>query len=383
MEIERHSLTIAFDAKRLFNNNTGLGNYSRTLVRNLQKYYPQHEYHLFTPKIKVNEETEYFLDTTKFTIHTPKRTGILYRSWLMSRDVNNLKPDIFHGLSHELPYGLNRDINTLVTFHDLIYEKFPDQFGLWDRYAYKFKYKGSAFKSDFILAISQSTKKDLKEIYGLDDEKIHVVYQSCHSDFQKTGMSQDSKLPKKLDGLRDFLLYVGSIIERKGLLDIVEAYSHLPKEFQKPFVVVGSGKGHYYNSILSLIEKCKLQDKFIFLNSITNHQLVSIYNGCSIFIYPSIYEGFGIPVIESLFCKKPVITTNVSSLPEAAGPGAILVMPNDIMALSEGIKTLLTQKDIYITKAQSGYDYVKDNFSDRITAENLIQLYKLIIDKKI
>jgi len=378
--IEIKPLIIAFDAKRLFNNNTGLGNYSRTLVRNLQKYYPQHKYHLFTPKIIINDETQYFLDTSKFIIHTPKRSPFLYRSWLMSREINNLQPDIFHGLSHEIPFGLHKNIKSVVTFHDLIYEKFPSQFGLWDRYAYKIKYKSSAFRSDYILAISQSTKNDLKDIYHLDDRKIHVVYQSCHSDFQLLELPKNTLLPKKIIGLKDYFLYVGSIIERKGLLDIVKAYSELPTNFQRPFVVVGSGKGHYMQSVHNLIEQYHLKDKFIFLNSISNHQLVIIYDNCFIFIYPSIYEGFGIPIIESLYRKKPVITTTESSLPEAAGPGALLVKPNNVKGIVESIITLTTQKDTYYSKGQRGHEYVKEKFSDDITAKSLMQFYKYILE---
>ena len=116
-------MVIAFDAKRVFHNFTGLGNYSRTLLKNLATYYPEHEYHLFTPSIKENAETNYFLNNPQFIIHTPLKNKIGWRLLHMGGHVNTLNPDIFHGLSHELPVGLNTyTIKSVVTFHDLIYE---------------------------------------------------------------------------------------------------------------------------------------------------------------------------------------------------------------------------------------------------------------------
>lgn len=373
--LSENKLIIAFDAKRLFLNNTGLGNYSRTLVKNLQKFYPHHEYHLFTPKIVENEDTKYFFDASKFTIHTPKSSRFLYRTWLMSKAINKLKPHIFHGLSHEIPLGLDSSIQVFVTFHDLIYEKFPQQFGFWERHAYKIKYKSSAFRADHIIAISESTQKDLLAIYNLHPSKINVVYQSCHSDFQTVKNKDIHNLPSPLQQLKGYYLYVGSIIERKGLLDCIKAYNTLPNNLKIPFVVVGSGRGDYARAVLDEIQNLQLEDNFIFLNSISNKSLVSIYDHCSIFLYPSIYEGFGIPIIESLFRQKPVITTQVSSLPEAMGQGGVLVPPNDINAIKNAIIFLMQDTQNYQTLAEAGFQHVKDHFSDSVTAQNLHQKY--------
>lgn len=373
------NLKIAFDAKRLFYNHTGLGNYSRTLVKNLQKYFPENEYHLFTPGIKENSETDFFINSGKFIIHTPQHSNILYRTWLMSADVNRLKPHIFHGLSHEIPFGLDKTIRTVVTFHDLIYEKYPHQFGIWDRYLYKWKYKSSAFRSDRILAISQSTKNDLEQLYRLDSTKIHVIYQSCHEDFQMPGHPLVSDFPKSIKDLSGYFLYVGSIIERKGLLDCVKAYSLLPTEYRRPFVVVGSGKGRYMASVTEEIKKYNLQDDFIFLNNISNSELVRIYDRCWVFLYPSIYEGFGIPVIESLFRKRPVITIMASSLPEAAGEGGILVPGHNPEAIAEAVISYLTNEELYNDKVNKGFRHVSEKFSSKKTADQLMHWYKSII----
>lgn len=360
-------MILAFDAKRLFNNFTGLGNYSRTLVRNLQSNYPEHEYHLFTPKMVKNKETEYFLDSGKFTIHTSNTP--LWRSIGMSRVINKLSPDIFHGLSHELPLGLRPEIKTVVTFHDLIYELYPAQFGLWDRYMYALKYKYAAKKADMVVCISQSTKEDLVHLYQVPENKIQVVYQSCHEIFQTSRPDAEKK---------DFYLYVGSLIERKNIKQAIRAYAMLDTTYQKPFVIVGSGPKKYVDEMKDLISQFGLSDHFEFISHVDNERLINLYDQSFLLCYPSLYEGFGIPVIEALFRKKPVITSNLSSLPEAAGPGAILINPH----IPEEIRDAFIKinNDILHAKlSEEGYQYVKTNFSSRATAENLMNLYKKML----
>lgn len=360
-------MILAFDAKRLFNNFTGLGNYSRTLVRNLKTFYPEHEYHLFSPKIVKNAETEYFLDAGKFTVHTSNTP--LWRTIGMSREINTLAPDIFHGLSHELPLGLRPEIQTVVTFHDLIYELYPTQFGVWDRYLYAFKYRYAAKTADMIVCISQSTKEDLLDLYHVPENKIQVVYQSCHEIFQT--FSPDS-------GKKDFYLYVGSLIERKNIKNAIRAYAMLDIAYQKPFVIVGSGPKKYVHEIKDLISRFGLSAHFEFISHVDNEQLINLYDRSFLLCYPSVYEGFGIPVIEALFRKKPVITSDLSSLPEAAGPGAMLINPYKPEEIRDAFMKL-NNEVLYAKYAEEGYRYAKANFSSRATVENLMNLYKKML----
>ena len=370
-------LVIAFDAKRLFNNFTGLGNYSRTLVKNLQHFYPQHEYHLFTPKIRKNDETVYFLDETKFIIHTPKNFNPLWRTFGMASDVNGLKPDIFHGLSHEIPFGIHHKTKKIVTFHDLIYEKFPDQFGLWDRTMYRWKYKSSAKRANHIAAISESTKNDLVDMYNISAEKISVIFQSCHDIFQDE-TTDDENVIIELAGINDYYLYVGSLIERKGLLQTIIAFAQLPETNRKPFVVVGKGSKNYKSKVTDMIRYYSLEEYFYFIDSISNQHLISVYDHCFALIYPSVYEGFGIPVIEALFRHKPVITSDISSLPEAAGPGAILVNPYSPDDISKAM-IWLNEKKVYQDLSAKGHVYVKSRFSSETTTGSMMELYLNIL----
>lgn len=347
----------------------------------MQQFYPNHEYHLFTTKATKNVETEYFFDNQKFTIHTPTSWNPFWRTFGMSTDINAINPDVFHGLSHEIPFGLDPNIATVVTFHDLIYEIYPKQFGLWDRNIYHLKYKSSAKRSQFVIAISQSTKNDLLQLYELEEEKITVLYQSCSDVFMDEKPSEiiyNDIIPEDLVG---YYLYVGSIIERKGLLQIIMAYAQLPVEYRKPLVIVGKGDKSYIQKVQDMIQYYNLESNIIFVHGMTNQQLVQVYDNSFCLIYPSVYEGFGIPVIESLFRNKPVITSDLSSLPEAAGPGAILVNPYDINELTQAMIELHSPM-LYEELSSSGYNYVQTLFAPEKTTVSLQRFYQMIASKK-
>ena len=361
-------LKIGFDAKRLFHNHTGLGNYSSTLVRDLQRLYPEHEYHLFTPKISNHTVVDYFLDSENFKIHTYKgKFSAYWRSRGMTKDINAADLDIYHGLSHELPLNSHSIMaKTVVTFHDLIYEYYPEQFGLWDRYMYKRKYRYAAQNADRVVAISESTKNDLNQLYQVDPTKVSVVYQSCNPAFYNT--------PKSIHSDEQYLLYVGSLIERKSFMLIVEAMATIPKDKRAKVKVVGQG-GKYADRVKARILELGLDEHFEFLNHLDNDALLSIYDNAIAMVYPSIYEGFGIPLIESLYRDTPVITTSASSLPEAAGPGAIYIEPGDKVALANAMLDIASNHTLRRELAQKGKAYVSSRYTDEISAKGMMAVY--------
>ncbi|MBK8808906.1 MAG: glycosyltransferase [Bacteroidales bacterium] len=185
-------LKIGFDAKRLFNNYTGLGNYSRTLVSNLQINFPDNEYFLYSPSAKNNAQTENFYSDS-FKIIKPNHFFKNY--WRTFGVVNNIIADdldIYHGLSHELPIGAQKSRTTnIVTIHDLLYLLYPDNFSAIDRKIYDFKFRHACKVADKIVAISNNTKKDIITYFGIEPEKISVIYQTC-SDIYKRKISQET-----------------------------------------------------------------------------------------------------------------------------------------------------------------------------------------------
>ncbi|MFZ1256056.1 MAG: glycosyltransferase family 1 protein [Saprospiraceae bacterium] len=372
-------MKIGFDAKRLFYNKTGLGNYSRTLVANLQNRFPQNEFHLYTPSIKPEPYSNAFLDKSKFQIHLAN--GIskkLWRAHLINKDLDNDGIELYHGLSNELPFGLK--IKSVVTIHDLIFKIYPNTYNLIDRFIYNYKFKNSCMKADKIIAISEHTKKDIVHHYHIEPNKIEVVYQTCNSCFIDGAESKmDHPANTKYLLPKEYLLYVGSVEPRKNLSTLINSYQYLPLEFQLPLVIIGKGKS-YKLKIFNQIQQLNLKNKIIWIENLeSNEQLASIYQQAAVFIYPSLYEGFGIPIIEALYSKTPVITSNCSSLPEAAGPDSFYFNPLNPVELSETIITALTDNTKRKIAIENGLKYAKLNFSEKIVSDKLMSIYKGLI----
>lgn len=374
-------MKIGFDAKRLFNNFTGLGNYSRTLVSNMQRYYPDNQYNLYTPKVKYNEETTPFLDKN-FKVN--KAHGLipsLWRSCSIVQDLKRDKIDIYHGLSHDLPFGIQyTKIRSVVTIHDVCYKTFPDMFPFTERSIYELKYRHSCLNSSRIIAISESTKRDIIELLGVDAHKIDVIYQAINPTFySRQSDIEVSKVIDKYNIPKEYILSVGSINSRKNLLGIVHAYTLLPKELQIPLVIVGNG-GEYKEQVLRFATNAGIENKLIMLGNLTSSvDLQAIYQQAELLIYPSFYEGFGLPVTEALLCGTPVITSNVSSLPEAAGPGALYVDPTNIAQIAQSIEKLLIDTKLRAELIQEGHNYALTKFDPRHLTAQVENLYHQLL----
>ena len=225
-------------------------------------------------------------------------------------------------------------IKTVVTIHDLIFKRYPEYYTYADRKIYDWKFGHACRNADRIIAISEQTKRDVIHFYNIAPEKIEVVYQSCHDQFkQKKSRGSINAILEKYSIPNDFMLYVGSLAGRKNVLGVLKVYEVLKESERLPLVVVGSGK-KYKQLMQQYIAGHGLQSLVKFVQ-IQDHELPALYQAASIFIYLSFYEGFGLPVIEALFSQTPVITSNISSLPEAAGPDSILIDPRDTESIGQ------------------------------------------------
>lgn len=372
-------LRIGYDAKRLFNNFTGLGNYSRTLLKNLSYWYPDHAYFLFSPKLTKNSETHFFLNSPLFNVQTTQQKPRFYwRSFGVKKILEKHDIQLFHGLSHEIPIGIQKKgIKSVVTIHDLIFKRYPDQYAWADRRIYDWKFKYACQHADKIVAISESTKQDIVNFYQIDPTKIEVIYQSCHERFMQ------EKSPKLIEGVlqkynlpEHYLLYVGSLIERKNLLGILQAYQHLSVDCQVPLLVIGEGRS-YKEKILSYISQHQLSQKVIFLKPDFD-DLPALYQQAQIFIYPSYFEGFGIPILEALFSQTPVITSNCSSLPEAAGANAYLIDPQDSTQIAHGIEKILSDETFKKNMIEKGYQHAQQFLGEGLTRQ-VMRLYETVV----
>lgn len=371
-------MKIGFDAKRLFLNNTGLGNYSRTLVRNLQAFFPNNEYHLYSPKTKETIENKNFLQPP-FHLHTANSPIKSYwRSRGIIPQLEKDKLNVFHGLSHEIPIGVaNKKIKTIVTIHDLIFKTHPKTYKAIDRLIYNKKWAYSCKNADAIVAISESTKADIINHYGINSEKIKVIYQACQPLFyEMQAEASILKIKKAYQLPPDFLLYVGSIQPRKNLINLIKGYALLPKSLQIPLVLVGNG-GKYKLEVKALIADLKLEKNVVWLeNVMDNHHLQAIYQLAKALVYPSFYEGFGLPVVEALLSKTAVITSNISSMPEAGGKDSWYVNPNSVEEIGAAMELVLSDENERKRRVELSFAYAQAAFSSGKLAGEMMALYR-------
>ena len=334
-------MQIGFDAKRAFNNYSGLGNYSRYIISNICRFYPENECLLYTPNIA---DEDLFHEPEGTIIKRPRtRVGkysrSYWRSFKLIHWLGNDAVDIYHGLSNEIPYGIHQTtIKSIITIHDLIFLEHPELYKSFDRYVYKKKVQYGARVASRIIAVSEQTKQDIIRLLGVDESHIRVVYQGCHRQFYNRVSLETLQYTRQQFALpAEYLLYVGTIEERKNLLKIVQAMDRGNIDF--PLVVVGR-KTSYFNQVKSYIEKRGMRN-IHFLDQVQVSDLPAIYQGSQGFIYPSSYEGFGIPILEALNSGVPVITSSGGCLEETAGKGGLLINPNDQEEMIHAISQVL------------------------------------------
>ena len=374
-------MRIGFDGKRAFSNNTGLGNYSRDTIRIISKSLPQNQFFIYTPKEKKNDRLSFLNESKNIFIRTPNKIlsrlfSSIWRSKTIVKDLFQNKIDLYHGLSHEIPLGIEKtNIKSIVTIHDLIYLRFPKLFSKIDRKIYDIKFRSSCQRANKIIAVSQQTKSDIIKYFGISKEKIEVIYQGCNPIFQEEkSVKKINKVVDKYKLPKEFLLYVGSIEERKNLLTLLRAIANIPDQI---LVVIGSGIA-YKEKCLTFIDDNKLNNRVIFLKNLSLEEMACIYQKAEIFIYPSIFEGFGIPILEALFSKTPVITSKGSCFSEAGGENSKYIDPLSELEITQAILDIKSNKKLQNLMIEKGYQYAL-NFKDEKISKNLISIYNSLI----
>lgn len=379
-------MRIAFDAKRAFQNNTGLGNYSRSLIEALAKNYPEHEYYLAAPK-----QTDMFSIVGMNNVCTITPKGIwkplssLWRSKYVINDLKKLGINVYHGLSNEIPSGINdTGIKSVVTIHDLIFERYPKQYKSVDVAIYRKKFISACKYADKVIAISEQTKQDIMEFYKTPEHKIEVCYQSCNPIFEGIVTEEEKKsIRAKYQLPEKYFLYVGSVIERKNLLLICKAL--LLSNSTIPLVVIGNGNNGYLQTVKSYITENNLQKTVIFLSESPKamsdkgfrsaNDFPAIYQSAIAMIYPSIFEGFGIPILEALWSRLPVITSTVSCMPETGGDAAYYIDPGDADSLAKAMQQIATDDVLRKTMIEKGVVHAQ-KFAPATCAEAVMKVYQ-------
>lgn len=368
-------MKIGFDAKRAFVNSSGLGNYSRNTLNALKKYASQNEYLLFTPEI----QNGLFNNYNDFQIvAASEKSSKMYKLWwrqfILSKKAGAAGIDIFHGLSNELPKGIHKTrYAPVVTIHDLIFLRHPEFYKPVDRKIYKQKVRYACKAAKKIVAISRQTKTDLIELLHVESEKVEVLYQSIAPVyFEKNA---DIYLPLKYNLPEKYILVVGTLEPRKNQLSVLKAIHRT--HIDLPVVFVGK-QTKYVHELHRFVQQNKLKNKLVFLSQIPEDDLAGIYQLASAAIYISVYEGFGLPVIESMASGCPVITSTQSCLPETAGGAALMCDPEDFKRLGDLILELINDKKLHDSLVEKGLVRAQE-FHPATHADKLVKLYSELV----
>jgi glycosyltransferase involved in cell wall biosynthesis len=377
-------MKLGYDGKRAVFNMTGLGNYSRTLLRSLSRYYPDNQYFLYTPAYEHHQRLDFVRQSTNISVRTPRTLmshacKTLWRSYLVNHDVKSDGIELFHGLSNELPYAVRRSgAKSIVTIHDLIFLRHPELYPRLDRKIYRSKVNYACRAADRIVAVSEQTRQDIIGFLDVDPARVKVVYQSCDPIFYHVADEAHRRQVCDKHGLpSQYLLYVGTIERRKNLLGIVKALPLLKQSLDVHLVVIGRGRG-YKEEVLAYVQAQGLAASVHFLTDVPFADFPAIYQMASAFVWPSLFEGFGIPITEALWSNCPVITSAGGCFAEAGGPSTIYIDPEDGATLANAIVRVLEDGDLAKKMCVDGYTYVQ-RFRDSATAVVMIGLYQEIM----
>ena len=372
-------LTIGYDAKRAVSNGTGLGNYCRTLLNDLGTIDTTDSFRLYVPDLGRDDLRSQLDMPRNMSFVTPanKLVKPLRSLWRIKGIVNDLKRDgvdIYHGLTGELPLGLSEaGIKSVVTIHDLIFMRCPEYYNPVDVAIYKWKFRNAIRQANRIIAISECTRRDIMELGEIDDSRIDVVYQSCDTRFrQQVSPEQKQDVRARYSLPKRYVLFVGTIEERKNALLAAQALPYLSDDIH--LVLVGRQTA-YAKTITSFARQNGLANRIHMLSGVPTSDLYAIYQQAECFVYPSRYEGFGIPIIEAIQSRLPVIACTGSCLEEAGGPDNVYVDPDEPQEMAMAIKSITDNPDAARQIVTRSLDYIR-RFENGNVAQEMLNVYR-------
>ncbi len=303
--------------------------------------------------------------------------SLVWASQLLGTRMDRLLPngELFHGTEHLLP---RLDMPTVLTVHDLIFERFPEH-----HKALNHQYLTRAMplyvrRASRIIAISESTRRDLVEIYGTDPNKISVVYEAASPRFYAQSSEAVTRVREQYNLPERYLLTVGTIEPRKNLTRLVDACKRVfDRDLADGLVIVG-GRGWLYEGFFQHLDELDWRDRVVMPGFVADADLPAVYAGASVVVQPSVYEGFGLPVLEAMACGAPVCASGISSLPEIGGGAALYFDPYDVDAIGETICELLKDEERRSVLSKRGLARSRE-FSWERTAAETVQVYDTVL----
>ncbi len=357
---------------------SGIGEYTHNLITHLLKIDKKNQYVLFYNSNKKFPIPKFNFENVSYKgFYFPNKIFNLSLRFLKIKEIDKMIGGVDYFLVPNLLFiNLSERCKKILVIHDLSFEIYPEFFTLKKRLWHTLiGPKRLCQKADLIISVSENTKNDIVKIYGINKEKIRVIYPGINeiffqeiTDFQKQKIRDKYNLPKK------YIFYLGNLEPRKNIETLIMAFSKIKNESVN--LVVAGSQAWKYKKIYKLWQNSTAKKRIKFLGYVDSQDKPALYNLAEFFVYPSIYEGFGLPPLEAMSCKTPVITSFNSSLVEAVGQGGLLIDPNNYNELAETMNNLLDDKKLQKKLAENGF-LKSQNFRWEKTAQNILNILEL------
>ncbi len=374
-------LRIGFDATAAVSQGGGIGRYTRELLRAMARADLENGYRLFYASRTVPHPLPPLPANFHIT-RLPFHDIWLARVWQRAQaplpaDWITGPIDLFHSPDFTLP-PVRRGTRTLLTVHDLSFVRDPDSAAPGLRGYLEVVVPRSVARADHILADSAATREDLIELYKTPPSKVSVLYCGIDAAFRPMKDAQTLAAVRARYGLGSapFILAVSTLQPRKNYVRLIQAFARLPT--QETNLVIAGGKGWLFETIFSEVERLRLRQRVIFPGFVADGDLPALYSAARLLAYPSLYEGFGLPMLEAMACGTPVVASTASCLPEVAGDAALLVSPTDVEALAAALDRVLSDEALRADLIAKGYSRV-GQFSWGKSARQLLGVYHKLV----
>lgn len=372
-------MKIAIDARgaNLYNG-TGIGTYTNNLVTNMIDISPSDNFMLFCSGT-LNEN---FNKSNTEIIFSSGRHGSFYEKYYFPNKIKNSKIDLYHIPQNGIGMNYDADIPTVVTIHDLIPYIMPETVGRGYLERFLRDMPNIIYNSAGILTVSEYSKKDILKFFSFyPEEKIYVTPLAANSKFKPLDKVQCQNYVNKTYNINTpYILYIGGFSSRKNALGLINAFKNCYKNLDEPYtLLLGGSLKDEGEKLFNYVKDNNLSDRIVFCGYLDEDILPVLYSGCEAFVYPSLYEGFGLPPLEAMSCRAPVITSDLTSIPEVTRDSSILINPYDENDLENALIKLLNNKLLREELSEKGYKNSL-NFTWKRTAEKTLSAYKSIID---
>ena len=372
-------IQVAVEIQPALEDHTGVGWYLHELLNNIDRS----EIEIIGNYFNFLNRHDYSKSLLNLDLKYNKLQYVPYRIYKILTEKYNVsynlffrkKTDIYHFTRYILPNNIKGKV--ILNIYDLVFEKYIETMESKNRESFKRSFYKSVKRADQIITISESSKNELVEILKVPENKIHIVQPGI--DFQKFN-TKNSEITKnvilKYSLPEDYILYLGTLEPRKNISSIIRAYGSLrnSNKITEKLVIAGK-KGWLFSEIFDLIKSLDLENEVILTDYVDESDKPAIYQNAKLFVFPSLYEGFGMPILEAMAAGIPVITSNTSAMPEVAGDAAILVNPLSIEEMSEAMLEVMNNDKLSNELISKGFDRCK-KFTWSNSANKLVEIYK-------